>query len=130
MTNHHTIINLINSLPTGNWKAAVGGINNDTIFLTCLTHKPLMYKDGQLTEMPIRNGLVDVTDATLFVRGVYNNHQGKISTRTVMPISIKYISTEYHPDQQWILEAFDLDKSANRSFALKDFDFLTCTKKD
>ena len=28
--------------------------------------------------------------------------------------------TEWHPEEQWILDAFDLDRNAERSFAFKD----------
>lgn len=51
---------------------------------------------------------------------VYQNWQGKIGDRTVQPTGIAYGSTEWHPEPQWFLEAFDVDKQALRQFALND----------
>lgn len=51
---------------------------------------------------------------------VYKNHRGEVSTRRIIPKNIRFESTEWHPEPQWILEAFDVDKQASRSFAMKD----------
>lgn len=50
----------------------------------------------------------------------YTNHRGEWSKRRLIPIRVWYGSTAWH-GPQWLLEAFDLDKSALRDFALKDF---------
>ena len=50
----------------------------------------------------------------------YKNWKGKISDREIYPIFIYYGNTEYHKGNQWLLEAFDIDKNAKRIFALKD----------
>lgn len=50
----------------------------------------------------------------------YKNWRGMVSTRTVQPFRIFFGVTEYHPDPQWLLEAWDCDKDAARTFALKD----------
>ncbi len=50
----------------------------------------------------------------------YKNWQGESSKRTIIPEELYYGSTEWHPDEQWLLRAFDLDKEAYRVFALKD----------
>lgn len=54
------------------------------------------------------------------VRIKYTNYRGETSIRRVIPRSITFGSTDWHPDKQWLLEAFDLDKDAERSFALRD----------
>jgi len=46
-----------------------------------------------------------------------------VSTRTITPIKPWYGSTEWHPEPQWLLTAFDHEKHANRDFALKDFGY-------
>lgn len=51
----------------------------------------------------------------------YRNHRGKIAERRVRPISVRYGSTEWHPEPQWLLRAFDLDKQAEREFAMSGF---------
>lgn len=54
------------------------------------------------------------------VRFVYTNHRGETATRTVRPHSITFKATQYHPEPQWILVAWDIDKRTRRSFAMKD----------
>lgn len=54
------------------------------------------------------------------IRISYRNWQGKVSTRTVRVIRLTYGATEWHPELQWLLEAFDLEKGAVRLFALQD----------
>lgn len=51
----------------------------------------------------------------------YKNYREEISTRTITPIKPWYGSTEWHPEPQWLLKAFDHDKGAERDFALADF---------
>ncbi|MBD9390170.1 hypothetical protein IB237_23495 [Agrobacterium sp. AGB01] len=51
----------------------------------------------------------------------YKNWRGEISTRKIQPIRIEFGSTEWHPEPQWLLVATDVEKNAERSFALKDF---------
>lgn len=50
----------------------------------------------------------------------YTNHRGKTSVRFARPINFCFGSTEYHPEPQWLMHAFDLDKNAERTFAMKD----------
>lgn len=50
----------------------------------------------------------------------YTNYRGETADRKIIPKAIRFASTEWHPEPQWLLDAFDLDKNADRSFALKD----------
>lgn len=50
----------------------------------------------------------------------YTNHAGKKATRYVIPISIEFCSTKWHPVEQWILHAHDTVKGEDRSFAMND----------
>ena len=50
----------------------------------------------------------------------YKNWKGITAIRTVIPEKIYYGSTEFHKESQWLMEAFDLDKDATRTFAVKD----------
>ena len=54
------------------------------------------------------------------VKILYTNWKGKTSYRNIIPKSIEFKSTEWHKEKQWILEAFDVDKQAERGFSLKD----------
>ncbi|TWD58148.1 hypothetical protein FB480_101903 [Agrobacterium vitis] len=51
----------------------------------------------------------------------YTNYRGETSQRTIKPKRVWFGSTEWHPEPQWLLTAFDVDKGADRDFALKDF---------
>lgn len=50
----------------------------------------------------------------------YKNWEGKIAVRKVKPLKIWYGKTEWHPKEQWLLKALDLDKNEKRDFAVKD----------
>ena len=51
----------------------------------------------------------------------YTNYRREVSVRTITPRRVWFGSTEWHPEPQWLLTAFDHDKGAERDFALKDF---------
>lgn len=50
----------------------------------------------------------------------YKNWKGEIAERTIMPYHVFFGATEYHEEEQWLLEAHCLDKEELRTFALKD----------
>lgn len=49
----------------------------------------------------------------------YTNYRGERSKRNVIPISMVFLSTIWHPDKQWLLQARDIDKDEDRYFAPK-----------
>ena len=51
---------------------------------------------------------------------VYTNWKGVTAIRHIIPKDIFFGSTEWHQEEQWLLNAFDVEKQADRSFALKD----------
>lgn len=51
---------------------------------------------------------------------IYKNYRGEISERHVIPKGHEFISTEWHPEKQWIMVGLDLEKNAIRYFAMKD----------
>jgi predicted DNA-binding transcriptional regulator YafY len=54
------------------------------------------------------------------IRMLYTNHRGETSVRRLVPQRIWFGKTDYHPDEQWLLEAYDLERQATRSYAVKD----------
>jgi len=50
----------------------------------------------------------------------YRNHRGVSGVRRVQPIGVRFGTTEWHPEPQWLLRAFDLDKDAEREFAMSE----------
>ena len=51
---------------------------------------------------------------------LYTNYKGETRMRKIIPLNIEYKSTEWHKEEQWLLNAFDVAKQVDRSFALKD----------
>ena len=54
------------------------------------------------------------------VKILYTNWKSETRYRTIKPISIEFKSTEWHKEEQWILNAVDIEKNAIRNFAVKD----------
>jgi predicted DNA-binding transcriptional regulator YafY len=51
---------------------------------------------------------------------LYTNYKGETNIRRIIPEKLWFGKTEWHPEEQWLLDAFDTEKSAARSFAMKD----------
>ena len=51
---------------------------------------------------------------------LYTNWKGETKLRKILPISIEFKSTKWHKNEQWILNALDIDKNEERGFAIKD----------
>lgn len=56
------------------------------------------------------------TDVTF----TYKNYRGETSVRLVQPIMISFGTTIFYPERQWLLHAWDINKEAERTFAMKD----------
>jgi predicted DNA-binding transcriptional regulator YafY len=63
--------------------------------------------------------LAEVDDQAV-VEIVYTNYRGATDRRRILPSRLWFGCTEWHPQPQWLLDAWDLDKRALRSFALCD----------
>jgi hypothetical protein len=51
----------------------------------------------------------------------YTNWKGVRRLRKILPMTISFGHNQYHPEEQWLLEAMDLeDNYAVKSFSLKD----------
>lgn len=51
---------------------------------------------------------------------LYTNWRNETATRRIIPERIWYGSTSWHPEEQWLLEALDVEKGERRSFAIAD----------
>lgn len=49
---------------------------------------------------------------------LYTNWRGDTARRRVVPMRLEYGFTEHHRSSQWLLHAIDLEKNAERTFAL------------
>lgn len=61
------------------------------------------------------------------IRVDYTNHRGETATRTITPLRVRWGKTEHHPVEQWLLDCFDHDRDATRTYALDDCDFVRST---
>jgi predicted DNA-binding transcriptional regulator YafY len=50
----------------------------------------------------------------------YTNWRGERGKRWIVPNRIAFESSQWHPEAQWVLHAYDVEKNAERSFAMKD----------
>jgi hypothetical protein len=50
----------------------------------------------------------------------YLNHRGEISIRTIIPTYFGWGKNDYHPEPTFLLDAYDLDKRAHRTFAMNN----------
>ena len=52
----------------------------------------------------------------------YTNYRGERSKREIIPVfqSLRFSKNEWHTDVQWLMDAFDVEKNAWRTFAMKD----------
>ena len=50
----------------------------------------------------------------------YTNWEGKRAFRKVLPIEIFFGKNEWHPQEQWLLRAMDVETNEERTFAMKD----------
>jgi predicted DNA-binding transcriptional regulator YafY len=50
----------------------------------------------------------------------YKNYRGETSVRLVRPIMVSFGTTGFHSEPQWLLHGWDLNKDAERTFAMKD----------
>ena len=55
----------------------------------------------------------------------YRNWRGETAQRRVRVMSVRFGRTDYHPEPQYLLEVWDEDKGAPRTYALADCDFLS-----
>jgi predicted DNA-binding transcriptional regulator YafY len=69
---------------------------------------------------PIFHFVLEAGQPSGTFRFSYTNWEGKTANRTIQPVGLYWGHTSYHPEDQWILVAWDMDKKAIRHFALKD----------
>jgi predicted DNA-binding transcriptional regulator YafY len=68
------------------------------------------------TDQPIKVA----SDLHKAVSIVYTNYRGETARRRIIPQRVWFGATKWHPDEQWLLDAFDVEKQSARSFALRD----------
>lgn len=75
-----------------------------------------------MSERPDDGRMIGVafSEDTYWMRIKYRNWRGEVATRCIKPIKMFFGSNEWHPEEQWLMEAMDLDKVEVRVFAMRD----------
>jgi len=50
----------------------------------------------------------------------YKNWKGEIGIRNIVPLFMRYGHTDFRKEDQWLLSAWDVDKDAERTYAIMD----------
>jgi len=50
----------------------------------------------------------------------YKTWQGEIGIRNIIPQNVYYGSTVYHKENQWLMDVWDVEKNAQRTYAMMD----------
>ena len=50
----------------------------------------------------------------------YTNYKQETAWRSIIPGLIRFGATEHHTEPQWLLEAHDVAKNSQRTFAMRD----------
>lgn len=53
-------------------------------------------------------------------RCTYTNWRGETRERHIKPVKIYFGATDWHPEEQWLMEAIDLEIGQTRVFAMRD----------
>ncbi len=54
----------------------------------------------------------------LEVEILYTNYKGSAGWRRIIPRRLFFGTSPFHPDEQWLLEAYDVNKKEERTFAM------------
>ena len=61
-----------------------------------------------------------VSDEAVPLLITYTNWRGETAQRRIIPQSVWFGATDWHPEPQWLLKAMDADKGEIRDFAMRD----------
>lgn len=75
------------------------------------------FSDVPLEEKLLSTPITSETPGVVQV--VYTNWEGKTAIRTILPKRLYLGETEYHKGKQYLLECFDVEKQATRTYAMK-----------
>lgn len=65
----------------------------------------------------------DMSSQGMPITFTYTNWRGETAQRTAVPKSLWFGVTDWHPEPGWLMTAHDLEKAADRDFALADCAF-------
>lgn len=72
----------------------------------------------------------DMSSQGMPITFTYTNWRGETAQRTAVPKRIWFGSTDWHPEPGWLMTAHDLEKAADRDFALADCAFADAAEEE
>jgi len=85
-----------------------------------MTDNPLSTNEA----LALANLLLRVKQPVM-IRAFYTNHRGEGAERWFTPKRIHYGTTEYYPEPCLLLDVWDIDKQAARTYRIDQFDHRT-----
>jgi len=79
-----------------------------------------MAVNDSVMNVAIKENIIQTKPANPPIKVKYKNYQGITSIRTIIPQQIHYGSTDYHKENQWLLDVWDVEKDAQRTYAMMD----------
>lgn len=76
-----------------------------------------------LRQSHVKLGISRETHEKAIIKVTYTNYKGETGRRTITPLQLLYGTTQWHHVPQWLLEVYDHEKEAIRTYALDDCDF-------
>lgn len=109
--------------------AAIAPSSGVSIWKTLDDQKRLLDATEQNLKRNLEEVLKDDDEALSAVRQVsitYTNYKGETAERKIIPHSggLRFGTSKWHHEPQWLVSAYDVDKKADREFALKDIKYI------
>ena len=70
--------------------------------------------------MPTRVEKMQTQPVDIPIKVKYKNWQGEIGIRNIIPFTVHYGHTDYHKINQWLMDVWDVDKDAQKTYAMLD----------
>jgi hypothetical protein len=86
----------------------------------------MLYDKTKDLSLSLSDRLEALTQSTKYsqtnppIKVKYKNWTGEIGIRTIIPNKIFFGHTIYHPKNQWLMDVWDVDKDARRTYAMMD----------
>lgn len=120
MAQHRSTVHNYNKLKKDNAMKIV-----NTIFFLCLGSTMLATMNhqevGKAVQFPAE--LTEKMQSNP-IKVRYTNYRGETAIRTIVPINFYFGKTVYHPEEQWLIRLWDVDRNAERIYALKEIEWI------
>lgn len=75
---------------------------------------------GESMKSILRVNKLETQEAEIPIKVKYKNYKGEIGIRNIIPVGVYYGHTNFHHKDQWLMEVYDVEKDAPRTYAMLD----------